>query len=88
MSDDDAFAIKPTGRDVDLEKIDRVAEGHGFIRREVKTRRNHVGLTLPINVKLDQETYNAFMRFCSDHDDMTYRKAIGKLLKMAGYLKE
>jgi len=83
--DDDAFAIKTPSRDVDIEKVDRVAEGHGFIRREVKTRRNHVGPSMPVNVKLPEKTYNNFMRFCNDHDGITYRKAIEKLLKIAGY---
>lgn len=82
MSEDDAFAIKPT----DFEKLDRVAEGHGFVSRETKRRRNATGPAMPVNVKLPEKEYNAFIKFCDEHD-LTYRKAIAKLLKMAGYLE-
>lgn len=85
----DAFGIKkkPTESDATLEKLDRVAEKHGFASRETRKRRNAVGPTMPVNVKLPEDVYNSFLKFCDDNES-TYRQGIAKLLKMAGYMED
>ncbi|AQU89373.1 hypothetical protein D3W54_15940 (plasmid) [Komagataeibacter medellinensis] len=87
MNDDFGIRKKPADRDSTLEKVDRVAEKLGFASREGRKRRNAVGPTMPVNVKLPEDTYNAFLKFCDDNE-LTYRKGIEKLLIKAGYIEE
>ncbi|MCP1274985.1 hypothetical protein NKW43_15085 [Gluconobacter albidus] len=69
--------------DVDLTKVDEVANQQGFVSREAHQRRNYVGPTKAMNTKLPVEVYDRFMKFC-DEENLTIRKGIERLLDQAG----
>lgn len=71
--------------DEDLKKIDRVSEEHGFKSREKQRKRNAVGATVQLNVKLDTETHEKFLKYAEQFPGAGYRVVIQKLLEQAGF---
>ncbi|MBS1055104.1 hypothetical protein [Gluconobacter kondonii] len=77
-------ALKSTEKKVlDLKKVDEVAEGQGFVSREAHKRRNYIGPSQQLNVKLPQEIYDRFVAFC-DKEEIQFRKGIERLLDETG----
>lgn len=70
-------------RSVDMKKVDAVAEGQGFVSRESHRRRNYVGPSQQMNVKLPQNIYDRFTKFC-DENELSFRKGLEQLLDETG----
>lgn len=71
--------------DDDQKKVDEIAVEHGFQARQPKKRRNAIGASVSINVKLDMKTYERFNKYSEKFPGAGYRVIIQKLLDEAGY---
>ncbi len=73
--------------DAPLERIDAVAEAHGFVPRErveqVARRRRDIGPTLAINMRAPERVATPFIHFCEENR-FSYWEGIEELMRRAG----